>query len=53
MKSLRQQFTEEAIKEKQLAQDGGGTPTDMFKCGKCRGKNCTYTQVRVLMQVHT
>uniref|UniRef100_A0A5S6R0Y2 Transcription elongation factor n=1 Tax=Trichuris muris TaxID=70415 RepID=A0A5S6R0Y2_TRIMR len=45
MKALRKKFTREAIDEHQLSQEGG-TPTDMFKCGKCGKKNCTYRQAQ-------
>jgi len=45
MKSMRQKFTKEAIGEHQMSTEGG-TATDMFKCGKCGKKNCTYTQVQ-------
>lgn len=24
----------------------GGTATDLFQCGKCKKKNCTYNQVQ-------
>lgn len=37
-------MTKEAIREHQMARTGG-TQTDLFTCGKCRKKNCTYTQV--------
>ena len=45
MKEEREKFTKEAINDHQMHVEAG-TPTDMFKCGKCRKKNCTYTQVR-------
>ncbi|VDP28104.1 unnamed protein product [Soboliphyme baturini] len=45
MKIMRRKFTKEAIDEHQISQEAG-TPTDMFKCGKCHKKNCTYTQVQ-------
>ena len=45
LKMVRDSLTKEAIREHQLSKTGG-TETDMFKCGKCRGKNCSYSQVR-------
>ncbi|CAL8253334.1 unnamed protein product [Arctogadus glacialis] len=45
LKMVRDSLTKEAIREHQLSKTGG-TETDMFKCGKCRGKNCSYSQVQ-------
>jgi transcription elongation factor S-II len=45
MKKLRDAFTKEAINEHQMGVQEG-TPTDMFKCGKCMKYNCTYSQVQ-------
>ncbi|KAM4610061.1 transcription elongation factor A protein 2 [Polymixia lowei] len=45
LKQMRETLTKESIREHQLSKVGG-TETDMFICGKCRGKNCTYTQVQ-------
>ncbi|XP_062315763.1 transcription elongation factor A protein 2 [Osmerus eperlanus] len=45
LKEMRKALTKESIREHQLSKVGG-TETDMFQCGKCRGKNCTYTQVQ-------
>ncbi|XP_036388046.1 transcription elongation factor A protein 2-like [Megalops cyprinoides] len=45
LKEMRQALTKESIREHQLSKVGG-TETDMFICGKCKGKNCTYTQVQ-------
>ncbi|XP_041954414.1 transcription elongation factor A protein 2 [Alosa pseudoharengus] len=45
LKEIRKAMTKESIREHQLSKVGG-TETDMFICGKCRGKNCTYTQVQ-------
>jgi transcription elongation factor S-II len=45
LKEIRKAMTKEAIREHQMARTGG-TQTDLFTCGKCRKKNCTYTQVR-------
>ena len=44
LKKLRKAITKEAIREAQVSA-GGGTPTDLLKCGKCKKRNCTYTQV--------
>ncbi|XP_071465207.1 transcription elongation factor A protein 2 isoform X5 [Marmota flaviventris] len=43
LKEIRKAMTKEAIREHQMARTGG-TQTDLFTCGKCRKKNCTYTQ---------
>ncbi|XP_054593966.1 transcription elongation factor A protein 2 isoform X2 [Nothobranchius furzeri] len=45
LKQIREALTKESIREHQLSKVGG-TETDMFVCSKCRGKNCTYTQVQ-------
>ncbi|KAL7985680.1 hypothetical protein Chor_004250, partial [Crotalus horridus] len=45
LKEIRKAMTKEAIREHQMAKTGG-TQTDLFTCGKCKKKNCTYTQVR-------
>lgn len=45
VKKMRQKFTEEAIKDHQMGTTSG-TQTSMFKCGKCKKKNCTYTQLQ-------
>lgn len=44
MKNLRNRFVKESIDDAQLA-TVQGTKTDLLKCGKCKQKNCTYTQV--------
>lgn len=44
LKQLRNAMTQEAIREHQMAKTGG-TVTDLFQCGKCKKKNCTYNQV--------
>lgn len=44
MKNLRNRFVKESIDDAQLA-TVQGTTTDLLKCGKCKQKNCTYTQV--------
>lgn len=45
MKELRQKFTKEAINDHQMTLQGG-TNTDLLKCGKCKGRNCSYNQVQ-------
>lgn len=45
LKEIRKALTKESIREHQLSKVGG-TETDMFVCGKCKGKSCTYTQVK-------
>uniref|UniRef100_K7FVJ7 Transcription elongation factor n=1 Tax=Pelodiscus sinensis TaxID=13735 RepID=K7FVJ7_PELSI len=45
LKELRNAMTLEAIREHQMAKTGG-TTTDLFQCGKCKKKNCTYNQVQ-------
>ncbi|XP_060114363.1 transcription elongation factor A protein 3 [Heteronotia binoei] len=45
LKELRNTMTQEAIREHQMAKTGG-TTTDLFQCGKCKKKNCTYNQVQ-------
>ncbi|XP_040210137.1 transcription elongation factor A protein 1 isoform X1 [Rana temporaria] len=45
LKEMRKNMTKEAIREHQIAKTGG-TETDLFSCGKCKKKNCTYTQVQ-------
>ncbi|XP_075069620.1 transcription elongation factor A protein 1 isoform X2 [Mixophyes fleayi] len=45
LKEMRKNLTKEAIREHQLSKTGG-TETDLFSCGKCKKKNCTYTQVQ-------
>lgn len=45
MKSLREKFEEENIKDHQMATNEG-TKTDMFTCGKCKGRSCTYNQLQ-------
>lgn len=47
MKQLREKLTKEAINDHQMAKTGG-TTTDLFKCGKCHKKNCTYNQASLL-----
>uniref|UniRef100_A0A8C5QGA9 Transcription elongation factor n=1 Tax=Leptobrachium leishanense TaxID=445787 RepID=A0A8C5QGA9_9ANUR len=46
LKEMRKAMTKAAIQEHQMAKTGG-TPTDLFTCGKCKKKNCTYTQVQI------
>ncbi|XP_063167865.1 transcription elongation factor A protein 3 isoform X2 [Candoia aspera] len=45
LKELRNAMTQEAIREHQMAKTGG-TTTDLFQCGKCKKKDCTYNQVQ-------
>ncbi|XP_043945841.1 transcription elongation factor A protein 2 [Protopterus annectens] len=45
LQEMRKALTKEAIREHQMAKTGG-TQTDLFTCGKCKMKNCTYTQVQ-------
>uniref|UniRef100_A0A8C4Q4R7 Transcription elongation factor n=1 Tax=Eptatretus burgeri TaxID=7764 RepID=A0A8C4Q4R7_EPTBU len=45
LKEMRKAMTKEAIREHQMAKTGG-TETDLFSCGKCKKKNCSYTQVQ-------
>ncbi|KAJ8372987.1 hypothetical protein AAFF_G00272240 [Aldrovandia affinis] len=45
LKEMRKNLTKEAIREHQVARTGG-TETDLFVCGKCKKKRCTYTQVQ-------
>ncbi|XP_061588533.1 transcription elongation factor A protein 1 [Cololabis saira] len=45
LKEMRKNLTKEAVRDHQMATTGG-TQTDLFTCGKCKGKMCTYTQVQ-------
>ncbi|KAM9248327.1 transcription elongation factor A protein 2 isoform 1-T1 [Dugong dugon] len=45
LKEIRKAMTREAIREHQMARVGG-THTDLFTCGRCKRKSCTYTQVQ-------
>ncbi|CAI5440645.1 unnamed protein product [Caenorhabditis angaria] len=45
IRDMRDKFTKESILEHQMSVQTG-TPSDMFKCGKCGKKNCTYTQLQ-------
>jgi len=45
MKSLRDEFTKESIKDHQMAKTGG-TQTSLFKCGRCGKSNCSYNQLQ-------
>lgn len=51
LKEMRKNLTKEAIREHQMAKTGG-TQTDLFTCGKCKKKNCTYTQVRLIIFIN-
>lgn len=46
LKEMRKNLTKEAIRDHQVA-TSGGTQTDLFTCGKCKKKRCTYTQVNL------
>ncbi|KAA0719290.1 Transcription elongation factor A protein 1 [Triplophysa tibetana] len=45
LKEMRKNLTKEAIRDHQVAATGG-TLSDLFTCGKCKKKKCTYTQVQ-------
>jgi len=45
MKTLRDEFTKEGIKDHQMAKTGG-TNTSLFKCGRCLKSNCSYNQLQ-------
>merc|ERR1712228_951842 len=45
MKSLRDVFTKESIKDHQMAKTGG-TMTSLFKCGRCGKSSCSYNQLQ-------
>ena len=45
LREMRKNLTKEAVRDHQMSTTGG-TQTDLFTCGKCKGKRCTYTQVR-------
>ncbi|PAV86384.1 hypothetical protein WR25_15379 [Diploscapter pachys] len=45
IRQMRDKFNKEAILEHQMSVQQG-TPSEMFKCGKCGKKNCTYTQLQ-------
>jgi len=47
MKKIRKKYDEENIKDHQMAVNEG-TKTDMFTCGRCKGKACTYNQVNTI-----
>lgn len=49
LKEMRKNLTKEAVRDHQMATTGG-TQTDLFTCGKCKGKSCTYTQVQPAVQ---
>lgn len=48
LKEMRKNLTKEAVRDHQMATTGG-TQTDLFTCGKCKGKCCTYTQVHTVI----
>jgi len=45
LKLVRDKMQKENIKDAQLAVSGG-TITDLLKCGKCKGRRCTYNQMQ-------
>ncbi|XP_030220655.1 transcription elongation factor A protein 1 isoform X1 [Gadus morhua] len=45
LREMRKNLTKEAVRDHQMSTTGG-TQTDLFTCGKCKGKRCTYTQVQ-------
>ncbi|KAI6241076.1 Transcription elongation factor [Aphelenchoides fujianensis] len=45
MKKQREEFHKEGIMEHQMAVQEG-TPSDMFRCGRCGKNNCTYNQMQ-------
>lgn len=45
MKSLRDEFTQDGIKDHQMAKTSG-TNTSLFKCGRCLKSNCSYNQLQ-------
>lgn len=44
-KELRKKHLEEKKRESMAAQENGRT-TSIFRCGKCKSRNCTYTQLQ-------
>ena len=47
LKKEREKMNEEAVKDHQMSVNEG-TTTDMFTCGRCKGKKCTYNQVEIV-----
>ncbi|CAK8698638.1 transcription elongation factor A protein 1-like isoform X2 [Clavelina lepadiformis] len=45
MKKKREEYEQQNIKDHQMSTNEG-TKTDMFTCGKCKGRACTYTQLQ-------
>lgn len=45
LKEVREKLHKETVKDAQLAVSGG-TVTDLLKCGKCKGRRCTYNQMQ-------
>ena len=46
MKNLRQIYTNESIRDSQMAVSEG-TKSDLLKCSKCGKRNCSYNQVHI------
>uniref|UniRef100_H2ZJF8 Transcription elongation factor n=1 Tax=Ciona savignyi TaxID=51511 RepID=H2ZJF8_CIOSA len=45
MKKRREEYEEQNIKDHQMSVNEG-TKTDMFVCGRCKGRACTYNQLQ-------
>ncbi|KAI1725807.1 transcription factor s-II (TFIIS), central domain-containing protein [Ditylenchus destructor] len=43
LKEMRHKLVKETIEEHKLSIDEG-TPSDMFRCEKCGGRNCSYSE---------
>ena len=46
LKEMWKNLTKEAVREHQMAKTGG-TQTDLFTRGKCKKKDCTYTEGQI------
>jgi len=45
LNAMREKLDKESTKDAQMAVSGG-TITDLLKCGKCKGRSCTYNQMQ-------
>jgi len=45
LKKEREKMNEESVKDHQMSVNEG-TTTDMFTCGRCKGRKCTYNQLQ-------
>ena len=45
LKKKIEEYKEVCINNAQIG-TGGGTKTDLFKCGKCKGNDCSYFQLQ-------